>query len=250
MELYGLIGAKLTHSYSKKYFTAKFAAEGLNAAYELFPLEKIDDLPGLLKDHPQLMGLNVTIPYKQSVFRFLDKVSSTAMMIGAVNTIRIDNKSGKTVLTGYNTDAEGFQLTLDNMINGSRDRRVLILGNGGSAKAVKYVLRKKGIVYRSVSRKCLKADQLTYSMITPSIMDKYKIIINTTPVGMYPGIANAPDIPYELITPQHLLIDLIYNPEETLFLQRGREMGAATANGMTMFIQQAEAAWKIWKQKT
>lgn len=249
MELYGLIGSKLTHSYSKKYFTAKFAAEGIKAAYELFPLDQIDDLPKLISDNPRLKGLNVTIPYKQSVFRYLDKVSRTAMLIGAVNTIRIEQKQGKTILTGYNTDAIGFEMTLSALINNCRGRKVLLLGNGGSAKAVKYVLRKKGLVFRAVSRKCLKADQLTYVMITPFIMEKYKIIINTTPVGMFPDVAAAPEIPYDLITPQHLLIDLIYNPEETQFLRLGREKGAVTANGMTMFIQQAEAAWRIWNER-
>lgn len=248
MDLYGLLGKPLSHSYSKRYFEAKFERENIAARYELFPLDTIESLPELLLKHPELKGLNVTIPYKQQVIKYLDYIDHAAKMIGAVNTIAIQHKNGKKKLTGYNTDAPGFEKVLTDVLPKNCRIDALVLGTGGAAKAVRYVLRKKGIVYRLVSRKGLKVDQLTYSMITRSMIQKYKLIINTTPLGMYPNLDETPDIPYEYITKEHTLIDLIYNPEETKFLKSGREMQANTANGLSMFYNQAEEAWKIWNK--
>lgn len=249
MDLFGLIGNPLTHSYSKRYFESKFEREKISARYELFPISSIEELPDLLHNNPELKGLNVTIPYKQEIIKHLDFIDHSARVIGAVNTVSIKKKNGKTILTGYNTDAHGFEMVLNDVIPKNERKDALILGSGGAAKAVRYVLRKRGVVYRLVSRQGLKVDQLTYSMITRSVMQKYKLIINTTPLGMYPNIDESPDIPYKYISKDHILIDLIYNPEETKFLNAGRILKATTANGLTMFYQQAEAAWKIWNKK-
>ncbi|PKP54253.1 MAG: shikimate dehydrogenase [Bacteroidetes bacterium HGW-Bacteroidetes-1] len=250
MDLFGLIGKSLSHSFSKKYFTNKFEEEKIHAQYELFPLESIDLLTELIFNNPNLKGLNVTIPFKQEVIHFLDEIDVSAKMIGAVNTITIRHINGKSILRGYNTDAVGFEKTLKKLNPNPVGLRALILGTGGAAQAVRYVLRKNGVLFRSVSRINLKSDQLTYHLITASIISKYKLIINTTPVGMYPKIDEAPEIPYHLLTKDHCLIDLIYNPCETLFLKKGRENGAITVNGIEMFENQAEEAWTIWTQNT
>jgi shikimate dehydrogenase len=248
MALYGLIGNPISHSYSKKYFSEKFMKEGIAAQYELYQLEDIQQITDLISNNPKLKGLNVTIPFKQSVIQFLDEVDQSAKLIGAVNTISIRRKNGKTVLRGHNTDAAGFEKTLETLLPQRFNLRALILGTGGAAKAVKYIFRRKGIPFRSVSRHGLKSEQITYAMLTKSIMDSYKLIINASPIGMYPNIHEAPDIPYHFLTKDHILIDLIYNPSETLFLHKGDEMGSSTANGMTMFVNQAEEAWKIWSK--
>lgn len=245
---YGLIGNPVSHSFSKKYFTEKFLREGISAQYELYQLDDIQEVYDLVTDKPDLKGLNVTIPFKQSVLRLLDEVDQSAKLIGAVNTISIKRKNGKAVLKGYNTDAAGFERTLDTVLKKPYNIRSLILGTGGASKAVKYIFRKQGIAFRSVSRSGLKSEQITYGMLTKSIINNYNLIVNTSPVGMFPKIDEAPDLPYHFLTNKHILIDLIYNPSETLFLQKGSEMGAATANGMTMFTNQAEEAWKIWSK--
>lgn len=247
--LYGLIGYPLSHSYSKQYFNEKFEREKINAFYEAFPLQTIDELPELIQRYPNLRGLNVTIPYKQKVIKFLHSLSFSTQMIGAVNTIKIKRSNGNVFLHGYNTDAAGFEATLLNVAKNNTHLEALILGTGGSASAVRYVLRKNGIIFRSVSRLGLKSDQMTYPMVTQSAIEKYKIIINTTPLGMFPNLNEAPDIPYQYLTESHILIDLIYNPEETLFLKHGREKGATLINGKQMFLSQATEAWKIWQKK-
>ncbi|MDP2235807.1 MAG: shikimate dehydrogenase [Bacteroidales bacterium] len=248
MDQYGLIGNPVSHSYSKKYFTEKFLREGISAQYDLYQLDDIQEVYELIKSKPDLKGLNVTIPFKQSVIRLLDEVDQSAKLIGAVNTIAIKRKNRKIALKGYNTDAVGFERTLDTVLKKPINIRALILGTGGASKAVKYVFRKKGIAFRSVSRAGLKAEQITYGMLTKSIINNYNLIVNSSPIGMYPNIDEAPDFPYQFLTNNHILIDLIYNPSETLFLHKGSEMGASTANGMTMFINQAEEAWKIWRR--
>jgi shikimate dehydrogenase len=247
-ELYGLIGNPLTHSFSKKHFTSKFEKLKIDATYELFSLESIKEFPALIENNPDLKGINVTIPYKQEVMTYLDEIDFAAKLIGAVNTISIKRIKGKIVLKGYNTDAYGFEQTLRSLVKPNTKIKALLLGAGGAARSVRHVLRKNGIPFRSVGRHNLKTDQLIYGLITPSIIDQYKLIINTTPVGMYPAIEMAPDIPYQYIGNEHILIDLIYNPEETLFLKKGVEKGALTANGTKMFIHQAEEAWKIWQK--
>ena len=244
MRLFGLIGYPLSHSFSKKYFTEKFEKENIpDCRYELFPLETIDDFPKLLETHPDLAGLNVTIPYKQLVMPFLDKIDEAAAAAGAVNTIRITG--GKQ--TGFNTDIYGFEISLINLIQ-SRDHfpeRALILGTGGAAKAVIYVLEKLNIDYKTVSRSPDKGN-FTYTELNDKIIGEHLLIINTTPLGMSPNINNLPLIPYPSIGPEHFLFDLVYNPAVTAFLNKGKIAGAATSNGLEMLYLQAEKAWDIW----
>ncbi|HMM11336.1 MAG TPA: shikimate dehydrogenase [Bacteroidales bacterium] len=246
--LYGLIGYPLGHSFSKAYFNEKFEREGINAEYENFPMPDLDALPQLIEDNPRLKGLNVTIPHKQSILTHLTYLDRTAKLVGSVNTFKILRSNNKITLIGYNTDVIGFVRTFDALIEPNTRNYALILGSGGGAKAVKYVLRERGIFFRSVSTKKQKTDQITYEMLNKALLDRFNIIINTTPVGMYPNIDDAPKIPYEYIKPTHTMIDLVYNPEETLFLKYGRERGARTMNGLMMLHAQAEAAWQIWKK--
>lgn len=244
MRLFGLIGYPLSHSFSKKYFAEKFEKEGIvECRYENFPIQSIDELPALLKQHPDLEGLNVTIPYKEQVLPFLNEKNDIVEQINACNCITISN--GK--LKGYNTDVAGFELSLQPKLQ-PWHKRALILGTGGASKAVEFVLEKKGISYQYISRMPGK-DRITYDKLTPLEMVKNTLIINTTPVGMYPAVNEAPPIPYEGLNDAHYLFDLVYNPEKTLFLQKGEERGAAIKNGQDMLIIQAEESWKIWNQK-
>lgn len=251
MNLFGLIGYPLTHSFSKKYFTEKFEKEGIqNARYELFEIKDIEGFPGILKHNPDLKGLNVTIPHKQSVMEFLDELDEPVKKIGAVNVIKVMN--GK--LKGYNSDYHGFSQSLLNfMLEGQNDTeskwrkgmpKALVLGTGGAAKAVKAALADHFIFFQSVSRTKGTAD-FTYEDL-PEVIADYKLIINTTPAGMYPHVDTCPDIPYDKITPDHYLFDLVYNPQETLFMKKGKEKGARTKNGLEMLTLQAEKAWQIW----
>lgn len=241
MRLFGLIGFPLSHSFSKGFFADKFSQEGISGcSYENFPIPDIDQFPDLWKNNPQLEGLNVTIPYKQAVIPFLDDFSEAAKTIGAVNCIR---KQGNK-LTGHNTDVIGFQRSLEPLLQ-PQHTKALILGAGGAAKAVKFSLEQLGITYTEVSRKYFTGTIL-YGSLNESIMQEHTLIINTTPVGMYPNVTEAPPIPYEFITPQHLLYDLIYNPAETRFMQNGAAKGATVKNGHEMLILQAEASWEIW----
>lgn len=239
---FGLIGNPLSHSISHRYFTEKFEREGLiRHRYDLFPLTTIDEFPKLITGTPGLCGLNVTIPYKQSVVPFLDAVDPLAAAVGAVNTIRIDN--GR--LTGHNTDVEGFRETLLPLLSGPKPR-ALVLGSGGASRAVAFVLREQGIRFRVVSRSRERGD-LTYDLLEPIVVDVCKLIINTTPVGMHPDVDGMPPLPYGAIGPRHILIDLVYDPERTRFLREGETRGAVIANGMDMLVAQAEASWKIWQ---
>jgi shikimate dehydrogenase len=248
MDLYGLIGKDLSHSRSGLLFTKKFAELQLHARYELFPLDEIDDLPSLIEKHKELIGLNVTIPYKRSVMAFIDKIDNAAKKIGAVNTIKILRKGKYTELIGFNTDVHGFTTAIEPLLQGRHDvNKALVLGTGGASKAVQYVLSTLGVNYTEVSRESKKAGQLTYPMVTPSILKTHLLIINTTPVGMFPNQSIAPDLMYKYIGSDHILIDLIYNPAETKFLELGKQAGAATLNGQTMFEKQAEESWKIWQ---
>ncbi len=241
-DLYGLIGYPLSHSFSKGYFTQKFEKEGItNCFYEAFPLEKIELLLSILKSYPNLKGLNVTIPYKEAVIGYLNQLDEGARAIGAVNCIKIE----KGFLLGYNTDAYGFERALQEFLqaNQAQPKQALVLGTGGAAKAVFFVLSKLNIRYTVVSRELGKAD-LTYKMLHS--LDEFPLIINTTPLGMAPNIETFPNIPYHCLSSQHLLYDLVYNPEQTLFLQKGMQQGAATQNGLSMLYYQAEKAWEIW----
>ena len=242
MNQYGLIGYPLTHSFSKKYFEEKFRRENITGCrYDLFPLASIEELPGLLKAYPELRGINVTIPFKESVMKFLDKTDEAARQIGAVNCLHILN--GK--LFGYNTDAIGFECSLRNFSN-PFPVQAFVLGTGGSSKAVVYVLNKLKIPYLIVSRN-RQRHVITYPEIEKHLKDS-NLFINCTPSGMYPEIHHAPAIPYPSLTPKDYLFDLVYNPEETLFLKRGKDKGAAVKNGMEMLRIQAEESWNIWNR--
>lgn len=240
-KLYGLIGFPLSHSFSKKYFTEKFAKEQLtDCVYELFPLQDITGLPDFLVQYPDLKGFNVTIPHKQSIIPFLDELAPTAQSAGAVNTVVIDEQGR---LTGFNTDVIGFQKTLEPFAD--RHSKALVLGTGGAGKAVVYVLQKLGIPHILVSRHSGN-NVLAYSDLDQNIISEHTLIINTTPLGMYPAKDTCPPIPFQYITENHLLYDLVYNPTETLFLSRGKEQGAHIQNGLEMLYLQAEAAWELW----
>ena len=244
--LYGLIGYPLSHSFSKHYFTEKFEREGIvQTAYELFPIEDITQLPMVVASQPNLRGLNVTIPYKQSVLPYLQELDESAATIGAVNTIQIQDGH----LKGFNTDAIGFKISLQELL-GNVDYttiRALVLGNGGAAKAVFYVLDVLGISCQVVTRTASK-DTIVYEDLTEDTIALHQLIINTTPLGMSPHIHTLPNLPYHALTSKHFLYDLVYNPKETAFLRKGIEQKSATINGLKMLHLQAEAAWKIWNQ--
>lgn len=242
--MYGLIGKKISHSFSADFFNKKFKDEGINEHYELFPLPSIDDFPNLLAKHPDLKGLNVTIPYKQEVIKFLDSLSDDTIDIGAVNVIKIINDQGETFLKGYNSDWIGFRDSLLPLLN-EDIKNALILGTGGASKAVDYTLKKLGINTTLVSRNP-KDDQLGYEDLNEDIMKENLLIVNTTPLGMFPDVDNSPNIPYQFLTDRHICYDLIYNPLETQFLKKAKEQGAGIKNGIEMLNLQALEAWDIW----
>lgn len=242
MPLYGLIGYPLTHSFSKKYFTEKFEREKLaDCSYELFPLASVDELPQLISSHPSLVGLNVTIPYKQKVLSMLDDRQAIPAAVDACNCIHIKQEK----LTGYNTDITGFQKSLQPLLQ-VHHSQALVLGNGGASAAVQYVLQHLGIAYKVVSRVLHGNSSLTYAELDRDTLEQHSLIINTTPLGMHPHTENCPGIPYQFLSSEHLLYDLVYNPARTLFLQKGEERGAAIKNGEEMLILQAEESWRIW----
>ena len=247
MKTYGLIGFPLSHSFSKKYFTEKFTNEKIaNHQYELFPMEDIKSLADLLSENQSLRGLNVTIPHKVSVLPFLNEIEEAAEKIGAVNCICIKRFEGETYLKGFNTDAYGFQKSLEPLLT-DHHRKALIFGDGGAAKAVKYVLEKLGIEYKVVVRKAAKGTIL-YSEITAEILKSHKLLINTTPLGMSPNTDSFPDIDYTQLGADHLAYDLVYNPLETAFLAKAAAQGAQIKNGLEMLYKQAEKAWAIWNK--
>ena len=236
MRHYGIIGFPLLHSFSARYFNEKFATEHIEAEYSLYPTG-IEDLRFKIEDLlDSLDGFNVTLPYKQTIIPFLDRLDETAQAIGAVNVVY------KRV--GYNTDCLGFMESIKPLLR-TYDHKALVLGTGGASKAACYGLRKLGITPTLVSRNP-KEGQLGYDDLTPEIMAEHTIIVNCTPLGMYPDVESCPDIPYELISARHLLFDCVYNPEETLFLQKGKAQGATIQNGIGMLYGQAKEAWKIW----
>ena len=241
MRLFGLIGKKLKHSFSKEYFTRKFADLGLtDCRYENFEIPSIDHFKALLDSNPELEGLNVTIPYKEEILPYLDVQTQVVQEIVACNCIKfVDGK-----LYGFNTDVVGFKKSLQKVLK-PHHQKALVLGTGGGAKAVGYALKELGINYQLVSR-TKQADSLTYAEVDDSIFRDHLLIVNTSPVGMYPETDAAPDLPYEYLGSRHLLYDLIYNPEKTLFLKKGEEQGAAISNGQEMLELQAEENWRIW----
>jgi shikimate dehydrogenase len=243
MNLFGLIGYPLGHSFSKQYFTKKFAKEGIkDCLFETFPIASIHEFPSLSKNNPGLKGLCVTIPYKEQVLQYIDELSDEVRSIGATNSILIRGNK----LVAYNTDIAGFRQSFKKLLQ-PHHTKALVLGTGGAAKAVQYVLRELGIEYLVVSRNNSDdAGFINYTGIDEALMNEYTIVINCTPVGMWPNENTCPAIPYELISSRHYLYDLVYKPEETLFLKKGKERNAAIQNGYEMLVIQAEESWRIW----
>lgn len=245
MRRFGLIGRTLGHSFSARYFADKFQREGLadTHRYDLFELPEIECVEELITTEG-LVGFNVTIPYKQQIIPYLDSLSSEARNIGAVNCVKIE-PDGR--LTGYNTDIDGIRLSLDKLLGGVEIDAALVLGTGGASQAVQYVLAERNIPYSIVSRDSAKGN-LTYDDLKVEVTSSHHLIINSSPVGMYPHVDQCPDIPYELLTTDHYLFDLVYNPERTLFAERAATMGAHTLCGLDMLYAQAESAWRIWNE--
>ncbi|HBI01065.1 MAG TPA: shikimate dehydrogenase [Flavobacterium sp.] len=242
---FGLIGKNISYSFSKKYFSDKFEKEELvGYSYENFDLQAISQFPKLIRENPNLKGLNVTIPYKEKIIPYLDKLNGKATKIGAVNCIKI-TKKGK--LKGYNTDYYGFKKSLEPLLK-PHHQKALILGTGGASKAVAFALEELGILYTFVSRS-KKENALDYKYINATTFDNFQIIINCTPLGTHPNIDECPPIPYEFFTGEHIAFDLIYNPEETEFLKRAKAKNSVTKNGYEMLVLQAEKGWKIWNKE-
>lgn len=248
MRLFGLIGYPLSHSFSAQYFAKKFADENIdNACYQLFPIQDVSEILQLISNNPDLSGFNITIPHKISILPFLDHITEAANSVGAVNCVKIKRGPSKIQLTGYNTDTYGFKNSLIPMLK-PYHKSALILGTGGAAKAVCYTLQQMGIEYMHVSRKGSMENTLNYNQLSKSVIGNNLLIINTTPVGMYPETDAFPEIPYEYLNNRHLLYDLVYNPAETMFMQMGRKEGATVMNGSQMLVLQAEKSWEIWNE--
>ncbi len=245
MKKFGLIGFPLGHSFSQKFFSEKFQQEGITGyQYDNYPLENLDKFSELINDH-ELFGLNVTIPHKENIIKYLDEQDDVSREIGAVNTIKIKRSQDKVVLKGFNTDAYGFYQSIKPFLK-KHHQSAIILGTGGSSKAVAYVFRQLGIDVMFVSRQPKVKEHFSYLDLCGPVLYNFQIIVNTSPVGMYPNIDQAPDIPYEFITKSHLLFDLVYNPVKTKFLQQGEAKKAVVVNGLEMLHQQALRAWEIW----
>jgi len=248
MDKYGLIGYPLGHSFSISYFNQKFADEGINAKYLNFEIPSIDELPEVIAKHPELRGLNVTIPYKEKVMDFLDTISPEARAIGAVNVIRVTHEGNKTILKGFNSDVIGFTQSIEPMLDKKWHKKALILGTGGASKAINYGLKALGLESVFVSR-YERPGTIQYDKITPEVVKEYNVIINCTPLGMYPHSDECPNLPYEAMDNHTILYDLIYNPDQTLFMRRGAEFGADVKNGLEMLLLQAFASWEFWNGK-
>lgn len=244
-ETYGLIGYPLGHSFSRKYFTEKFAHDNIDAEYLNFEIESVSGLRDIIEKHASLRGLNVTIPHKQSVIPMLDNLDSTAAEIGAVNVIKISRTgTGEILLKGYNTDVTGFKESISPMLKTWNDK-ALILGTGGVSKAINYALKSMGLKTLFVSR-TPREGVITYKDLNRNILDDYTVVVNASPVGMYPHVDEAPDIPYEYLSKRHVIFDTIYNPQTTKLMEYSARKGAKVKSGMEMLIGQAEAAWRIW----
>ena len=242
---YGLIGFPLGHSFSKVFFNKKFSSEGIEAEYINFEIKDVKELKYVLRENPDLCGLNVTLPHKMDVIPLLDSVTENARNIGAVNVIKFKKgRFGKVLLEGHNSDITGFKQSIEPILNQTH-RKALILGTGGASKAIFHGLKQLGIEPVYVSR-TPKESCLTYDELTQSTMEEYTVIVNSTPLGMFPKTESCPDIPYRCLTSNHILYDLIYNPDETLFMKKGKEHGAVVKNGLEMLLLQAFISWEIW----
>lgn len=248
MDKYGLIGYPLGHSFSIGYFNEKFQNEDIDAEYVNFEIPTIENLPEILTSNPNLKGLNVTIPYKEKVISYLDTLSPEARAIGAVNVIRITHKGRKTILKGYNSDVIGFTQSIEPMIESRLHKKALILGTGGASKAINYGLKSLGLETQFVSR-TPKPSVITYEDVTPEVVKEYNVIVNCTPCGMYPKVDSCPNLPYEAMDTRTILYDLIYNPDQTLFMKRGAQYGASVKNGLEMLLLQAFASWEFWHEE-
>ena len=249
MKTFGLIGYRLGYSFSRNFFTEKFEHENLSGhEYLNFELDSIEEFPAIFEKGKNISGLNCTIPYKQQIMPYLDEIDREAAQIGAVNTVKIIHHNGKRILKGFNTDLYGFENSLCPMLN-EKHKKALILGTGGASKAIKFLFDKLNIQFLSATTKNqLAENEIAYSQLSEDLMKEYLIIINATPLGTFPKVDNCPEIPYQAITPDHVLFDLVYNPEETLFLKKGKEMGAKTKNGLEMLHLQAIRSWEIWNE--
>ena len=248
MDKYGLIGYPLGHSFSISYFNQRFADEGIDAKYMNFEIPTIDELPEVIAKNPELKGLNVTIPYKEKVMDFLDSISPEARAIGAVNVIRVTHEGKNTILKGFNSDVIGFTKSIESMLDKKWHKKALILGTGGASKAINYGLKALGLETVFVSR-YERPETIQYDKITPEVIKEYNVIVNCTPLGMYPHSDECPDLPYEAMDNHTILYDLIYNPDQTLFMRKGAEQGADVKNGLEMLLLQAFVSWEFWNGK-
>lgn len=246
MRLLGLIGYPLSHSYSQQYFATRFESEGIrDAHYELFEMKSLSGFPGWLKEHGDLSGFNVTIPHKGNIIRYLDELDPVARELGAVNCVKVVRHGSGISLHGFNTDVDGFRQSLLPVLK-PWHRKALILGTGGGARAVAHVLRRLGVEILFVSRDPGDGNRFSYGDITGGIMESHPLIVNTTPLGMYPDIDSFPPLPYQFISTKHLFFDLVYNPAATRFMEFGEKAGATVKNGLEMLYIQADRSWDIW----
>ena len=248
MKKYGLLGYPLTHSFSKRFFTEKFESEKIDSSYDNFEIDSIEKFPDVVKNNPEVVGFNVTIPYKEQVIKFLNELNDSAREIGAVNTIRVNRSGDNIYLKGYNTDTHGFETSLRPLLK-EYHTKALILGTGGASKALKFVLNNLGIEFISASIEELHENEIRYEDIDQQVMKERLLIINATPLGTYPKVDTFPNIPYEYITKKHLLFDLVYNPEETQFMAKGKAQGATVKNGYEMLLNQALKSYEIWNSE-
>lgn len=248
MKQYGLIGYPLTHSFSKRYFTEKFETGKIDAVYSNYEIDSITKFPEVIASNPELIGLNVTIPYKEQVIPYLDDLNDSAREIGAVNTVKIIRTGSGIKLKGFNTDTHGFENSLKPLLK-PHHTKALILGTGGASKALKYVLKKLAIDFISASIEELKEKEIRYGDIDEKVISERRLIINATPLGTYPKVEGCPNIPYQYLTSDHLLFDLVYNPEVTRFMSLGLEKGATVKNGYEMLLLQAERSYAIWNEE-
>lgn len=248
MDKYGLIGYPLGHSFSISYFNQRFQDEGIDAVYENYEIPSIEALDEVVNLNPELKGLNVTIPYKEKVIPYLDSISPEARAIGAVNVIKVTHSGNDVKLKGYNSDVIGFTKSIEPMLDKKWHKKALILGTGGASKAINFGLHHLGLETVFVSR-FERPDTIQYQNITPEVVKEYNVIVNCTPIGMYPKTEECPLLPYEAMDSHTILYDLIYNPDETLFMKLGAKYGAQTKNGLEMLLLQAFASWEFWHEK-